>query len=74
MGDGCAYNKDEKEYARRLHERIGREFPELRIYLFWEEAVEPHPIPMSEVKARSPPFFSRGPLSSHLDSPTHGPG
>ena len=66
------YNKDEKEYARRLYERIGREFPELRIYEFWEEAVEPHPIPMFEVNVFTPhqlgALFSflavyRGPLS-----------
>ncbi|KAF8666317.1 hypothetical protein AX14_006491 [Amanita brunnescens Koide BX004] len=33
----------------RLHERVGREFSELRIYEFWEKAVEAHPTPMSEV-------------------------
>ncbi|EIM86840.1 uncharacterized protein STEHIDRAFT_131386 [Stereum hirsutum FP-91666 SS1] len=27
------------EYARELHERVRREFPELRIYKFWEKPV-----------------------------------
>jgi aromatic ring-cleaving dioxygenase len=66
------YTKDEIEYARSLHERIRREFPELRIYQFWEKPVGPHPIPMFEVNVFTPhqtgAFFSflavhRGPLS-----------
>ena len=66
------YTQDEIEYARSLHERIRREFPELRIYQFWEKPVGPHPIPMFEVNVFTPhqtgAFFSflavhRGPLS-----------
>ncbi|KAG6821445.1 hypothetical protein H0H93_010169 [Arthromyces matolae] len=30
----------ELKYARELHERIRREFPELRIYKFWEKPVD----------------------------------
>ncbi|KAG5353545.1 hypothetical protein C0989_005517 [Termitomyces sp. Mn162] len=29
----------EMKYARELHERIRREFPELRIYKFWEKPI-----------------------------------
>ena len=66
------YTQDEIDYARSLHERIRREFPELRIYRFWEKPVGPHPIPMFEVNVFTPhqtgAFFSflavhRGPLS-----------
>ncbi|KAM6497157.1 DOPA-like domain containing protein [Amanita muscaria] len=62
----------EFEYARKLHERIRREFPELRIYKFWEKSVGPHPTAMFEVNTFTPhqtgAFFSwlavhRGPCS-----------
>ena len=43
------YTQDSMESTPRLHERVGREFLELRIYEFWEKAVEAHPTPMSEV-------------------------
>lgn len=36
-------------HARKLHERIRREFPELRVYRFWDRPVGPHPVPMFEV-------------------------
>ncbi|KAG7439509.1 uncharacterized protein BT62DRAFT_976832 [Guyanagaster necrorhizus] len=45
---------DEMEYGRKLHERIRREFPEMRIFRFWERPVGPHPIPMFEVDTFTP--------------------
>ncbi|KAI0792151.1 DOPA-like domain-containing protein [Abortiporus biennis] len=62
----------EAKYAQELHERIRREFPELRIYRFWDKPVGPHPVAMFEVNTFTPhqtgTFFSwlvvnRGPLS-----------
>jgi len=46
--------ESQKEYARKLHERIRREFPELRIYRFWERPVGPHPVAMFEVNTFNP--------------------
>ncbi|THH18040.1 hypothetical protein EW146_g2875 [Bondarzewia mesenterica] len=66
--------ESELKYARELHERIRREFPELRIYKFWEKPVGPHPTAMFEVNTFNPhqtgAFFSwlvvnRGPCSSY---------
>ena len=66
------YTLDQLEYARRLNERIKREFPELPIYRLWEKPAGPHPTPMFEVQAFTPhqtgALFSflavyRGPLS-----------
>ncbi|KAF8634557.1 hypothetical protein AX17_004147 [Amanita inopinata Kibby_2008] len=63
---------DQTDYARQLHERIRREFPELRIYRFWDRPVGPHPTAMFEVNTFTPhqtgAFFSwlvvnRGPCS-----------
>ncbi|KZP09915.1 hypothetical protein FIBSPDRAFT_900155 [Athelia psychrophila] len=60
------------KFAKELHERIRREFPEIRIYKFWEKAVGPHPTAMFECNTFSPwqtgTFFSwlvvnRGPCS-----------
>ncbi|KDQ19490.1 hypothetical protein BOTBODRAFT_51880 [Botryobasidium botryosum FD-172 SS1] len=62
----------EAQFAKELHERIRREFPELRIYRFWDKAVGPHPTAMFEVNTFNPhqtgAFFSwltvsRGPCS-----------
>jgi len=62
----------ETKYASELHERIRREFPELRIYKFWDKPVGPHPVAMFEVNVFNPhqtgAFFSwlavnRGPCS-----------
>ncbi|ORY55344.1 DOPA-like domain-containing protein [Leucosporidium creatinivorum] len=41
-------------HARALHERIRREFPELRVYKFWEVPVGPHPVAMFEVNTFTP--------------------
>ncbi|KAH7106010.1 DOPA-like domain-containing protein [Auriculariales sp. MPI-PUGE-AT-0066] len=49
-----AHVKGELEFARELHERIRREFPELRIYKFWEKPVGPHPVSMFEVNVFDP--------------------
>lgn len=42
-------NLDEKAYARKLHQAIRREFPELHVKRFWEVPIGPHPTPMFEV-------------------------
>ncbi|KAL1407843.1 hypothetical protein Q8F55_007279 [Vanrija albida] len=42
-------NLGEKEYARALHSAIRREFPELKVYRFWDVPIGPHPLPMFEV-------------------------
>ena len=40
------------QFARELHERIRREFPELRIYTFWEKPVgESHPLNLPLLRA-----------------------
>ncbi|KAL2016310.1 hypothetical protein VTK56DRAFT_3881 [Thermocarpiscus australiensis] len=65
-------NPHQAKYARELWERIRREFPELRIYAFWERPVGPHPVAMFEVNLFTPAQFGafvpwlavwRGPLS-----------
>ncbi|KAI1268017.1 DOPA-like domain-containing protein [Xylariaceae sp. FL1019] len=65
-------DKAQTEYARALWERIRREFPELRIYRFWDKPVGPHAVPMFEVNVFTPAQFGalvswlvvwRGPLS-----------
>ncbi|EJT52850.1 hypothetical protein A1Q2_04746 [Trichosporon asahii var. asahii CBS 8904] len=65
-------NLDEKEYARKLHAAIRREFPELHVKRFWEVPIGPHPTPMFEVNmfnaAQLGAIFNylvenRGPLS-----------
>ncbi|GAA5862927.1 hypothetical protein JCM3774_006689 [Rhodotorula dairenensis] len=45
------------DHARKLHERIRREFPEMRVYRFWEKPVGPHPVPMFEVNTFTPSQF-----------------
>ena len=65
-------NPEQARYARALWERIRREFPELRIYSFWDRPVGPHPVAMFEVTLLTPAEFGafvpwlaiwRGPLS-----------
>ncbi|KAL4873615.1 hypothetical protein BDV12DRAFT_182383 [Aspergillus spectabilis] len=65
-------NPDQVSFARALWERIRREFPELRIYTFWDKPVGPHPVAMFEVNLFTPAQFGafipwlvihRGPLS-----------
>ncbi|KAK4548970.1 hypothetical protein LTR36_008743 [Oleoguttula mirabilis] len=65
-------NAAEFHFATELHERIRREFPELRIYRLWEGPIGPHPIAMFEVNVFTPQQFGafvswlvvhRGPLS-----------
>ncbi|QPH18956.1 hypothetical protein C2857_004082 [Epichloe festucae Fl1] len=65
-------NAEQTKYARELWERIRREFPELRVYRFWDRPVGPHPVAMFEVNVFSPAEFGaivawlavwRGPLS-----------
>ena len=59
-------------HARELHERIRREFPELRTYRFFEKPIGPHTLAMFEVNTFTPAetgalfgFLTvwRGPLS-----------
>ncbi|KAI2609935.1 DOPA-like domain-containing protein [Hypoxylon fragiforme] len=66
------YFSSNKAYAKELWERIRREFPELRIYRFWDHPVGPHPVAMFEVNIFTPAQFGafipwlaiyRGPLS-----------
>ncbi|KAK0708310.1 DOPA-like domain-containing protein [Lasiosphaeris hirsuta] len=66
-------NAEQTKYARELWERIRREFPELRIYTFWDKPVGPHPVAMFEVNLFTPAQFGafipwlaiwRGPLSA----------
>ena len=66
------YDEEETKWARALYDRIRREFPELRIYKFWDRPVGPHFIAMFEVNLMTPAQFGafvpwlaieRGPLS-----------
>jgi len=66
------HDEQETAFARALWERIRREFPELRIYKFWDRPVGPHLIAMFEVNLHTPAQFgafvpwlaiNRGPLS-----------
>lgn len=50
-------NPDEVSFAKELHERIRREFPELRIYPLFERPVGPHPVGMFEVNVFTPSQF-----------------
>ncbi|KAK2805596.1 hypothetical protein FQN50_006111 [Emmonsiellopsis sp. PD_5] len=65
-------NPDQVAFAKALWERIRREFPELRIYTFFDRPVGPHPVAMFEVNLFTPAQFgafvpwlviNRGPLS-----------
>jgi aromatic ring-cleaving dioxygenase len=65
-------NSVQLTFARELWQRIRHEFPELRIYKFWEKPVGPHPYAMFEVNVFTPEQFgafvpwlviNRGPLS-----------
>ncbi|KAF9223983.1 hypothetical protein BS17DRAFT_704438 [Gyrodon lividus] len=53
-------SQEQTQYARELHERIRREFPEastslaLSIYRFWDRPVGPHPTAMFEVNTFTP--------------------
>ncbi|KAF2101734.1 hypothetical protein NA57DRAFT_34418 [Rhizodiscina lignyota] len=66
---------DEKQltFAKKLWERIRREFPELRVYRVWDKPVGPHMVGMFEVNVFNPEQFgafiawlviNRGPLSA----------
>jgi len=66
-------SEDEKKFATELHERVRREFPELRTYSVFDRPVGPHPIGMFEVNLFNPQQFgafipwlviNRGPLSA----------
>ncbi|EEP75584.1 predicted protein [Uncinocarpus reesii 1704] len=65
-------NPEQVEFAKALWERIRREFPELRIYDFFDRPLGPHPVAMFEVNIFTPSQFgafipwlviNRGPLS-----------
>ena len=65
-------NPEETKFATELHERIRREFPELRTYRLWDVPIGPHPVAMFEVNVFTPQQFGallpwlvihRGPLS-----------
>ncbi|CZS90665.1 uncharacterized protein RCO7_06792 [Rhynchosporium graminicola] len=66
-------NPRQEQFAKELWTRIRLEFPELRIYKFWDRPVGPHPIAMFEVNLFTPAQFgafipwlviNRGPLSA----------
>ena len=66
-------NDLQTEFALALWKRIRYEFPELRIYRFWDKPVGPHPMAMFEVNLFTPAQFgafipwlviNRGPLSA----------
>ncbi|KAH7131044.1 DOPA-like domain-containing protein [Dactylonectria macrodidyma] len=66
-------NAEQSKYAYELWQRIRREFPELRIYTFWDKPIGPHPVAMFEVNIFTPAQFGafiswlaiwRGPLSA----------
>jgi len=46
--------ESEAKFARELHERVRREFPELRIYKLLEQPAGPHPTAMFEVDTFDP--------------------
>ncbi|UKZ72500.1 hypothetical protein TrVFT333_000130 [Trichoderma virens FT-333] len=50
-------SKEQTKYARELWERIRREFPELRVYTFWDRPIGPHPVAMFEVNVFTPAQF-----------------
>ncbi|EWC44636.1 Uncharacterized protein DRE_06625 [Drechslerella stenobrocha 248] len=65
-------NKQQKDFARSLWERIRHEFPELKVFRFWEKPIGPHLTAMFEVNLFTPAQFGafipwlmmhRGPLS-----------
>jgi aromatic ring-cleaving dioxygenase len=65
-------NPSQTKFAYELWQRIRYEFPELRIYKFWDKPVGPHPYAMFEVNVFTPAQFgafvpwlviNRGPLS-----------
>jgi aromatic ring-cleaving dioxygenase len=65
-------NEEQSRFALALWKRIRYEFPELRIYKFWDKPVGPHPYAMFEVNIFTPEQFgafvpwlavNRGPLS-----------
>ncbi|KAG8426739.1 hypothetical protein J3459_007872 [Metarhizium acridum] len=75
-------NPEQAKYARELWERIRREFPELRVYKFWDGPIGPHPVAMFEVNVFTPAQFGafvawlaiwRGPLSALIHPNTSVP-
>ncbi|ETN46281.1 uncharacterized protein HMPREF1541_00465 [Cyphellophora europaea CBS 101466] len=65
-------NDVQTKFAQELWQRVRYEFPELRIYKFWDKPVGPHPYAMFEVNLFTPEQFgafipwlviNRGPLS-----------
>ncbi|KAM7224054.1 DOPA-like domain containing protein [Rhypophila decipiens] len=76
-------NPDQSTHAKHLWQRIRREFPELRIYTFFDRPVGPHPVAMFEVNLFTPAQFGafvpwlaiyRGPLSVLIHPNTVEPG
>ncbi|KAG4427757.1 hypothetical protein IFR05_016761 [Cadophora sp. M221] len=66
-------NPAQLQFAKDLWTRIRLEFPELRIYTFWDRPIGPHPVAMFEVNLFTPAQFgafipwlviNRGPLSA----------
>ncbi|EGC41669.1 conserved hypothetical protein [Histoplasma capsulatum var. duboisii H88] len=66
-------NPDQVNFAKALWQRIRHEFPELRIYSFFDRPIGPHTVAMFEVNLFTPAQFgafvpwliiNRGPLSA----------
>ncbi|CAG8982810.1 hypothetical protein HYALB_00001091 [Hymenoscyphus albidus] len=75
-------NQEQTKFAKELWERVRREFPELRIYTFWDRPIGPHPVAMFEVNIFTPAQFgafipwlaiNRGPLSALVHPNTINP-
>ena len=50
-------NQEQTDYAKALWKRIRYEFPELRIYKFWDKPIGPHAVAMFEVNVFTPAQF-----------------
>ncbi|KAF2174132.1 hypothetical protein M409DRAFT_16402 [Zasmidium cellare ATCC 36951] len=66
-------DEEQVAFAKALHTRIRHEFPELKIFRFWDRPIGPHPVGMFEVDLFTPEQFgafvpwlvvNRGPLSA----------
>ena len=61
-------NAEDFAFATALHERIRREFPELRTYRLWDKPVGPHPVAMFEVNVFTPEACRTFALADGTDS------
>jgi len=45
---------EDTEYAKQLHARFAREFPELPVYRLWDRPIGPHPTAMFQLNTFTP--------------------